>query len=80
MNVYKSLNEIIEYIDNHLDEKIDFDKLALMLGANSYTLQRIFSLLANVTLTDYIRKRRLSTAGEEYYYLKEVIIKWILNI
>ena len=74
MNVYKSLNEIIEYIETHLDEKIDFNKLALILGVNSYTLQRIFSLLANVTLTDYIRKRRLSTAGEELFLNKDKVI------
>ena len=67
MNVYASLNNITEYIDNHLEDKIDFGKLAMMLGVNSYTMQRIFSLLTNVTLTEYIRKRRLSCAGEELY-------------
>ena len=67
MNIYASLNKITEYIDHHLEEKIDYNKLALMLGVNSYTMQRIFSLLTNVTLTEYIRKRRLSVAGEELY-------------
>ncbi len=67
MNIYASLNKITEYIDHHLEEKIDYNKLAMMLGVNSYTMQRIFSLLTNVTLTEYIRKRRLSVAGEELY-------------
>ncbi|MBQ4583355.1 MAG: hypothetical protein IJA94_00455 [Bacilli bacterium] len=28
MNIYKSLNEIINYIEDHLEEKIDYKKLA----------------------------------------------------
>lgn len=67
MNIYKSLNEITEYIDSHLEEKIDYEVLARMLGVNSYTMQRIFSLLTNISLSDYIRKRRLSTSGEDLY-------------
>lgn len=63
MNIYKSLNEITEYIDKHLESKIDYKKLAKIIGTNTYTLQRIFSLLTNITLTEYIRKRRLSNAG-----------------
>jgi len=67
MNIYKALNELTEYIDNHLEEKIDYKKLARILGVNTYTMQRIFSLLTNITLADYIRKRRLSSAGEDLY-------------
>lgn len=63
MNIYKSLNGITEYIDKHLEDIIDYKVLAKMIGTNVYTLQRIFSLLTNITLTDYIRKRRLSNAG-----------------
>lgn len=74
MNTYKSLNQIIEYIENNLESKIDFNKLSQMLGVNSYTLQRIFPLLTSITLTDYIRKRRLSVAGEELYQNNEKII------
>ncbi len=67
MNIYKSLNEITEYIDSHLEEKIDYEILSRMLGVNSYTMQRIFSLLTNISLSDYIRKRRLSVSGEDLY-------------
>lgn len=67
MNIYEALNKMVEYIENHLEEKIEYDKLAYFLGVNSYTTQRIFSLLANISIADYIRKRRLSCAGEEIY-------------
>lgn len=63
MNIYKVLNEITEYIDNHLEDKINYEDLAKMMGVNSYTMQRIFSLLTSASLAEYIRKRRLTSAG-----------------
>lgn len=65
MNIYKALNEITLYIDEHLEEKIDYEKLAKILGVNSYTMQRLFSLITGYPLAEYIRKRRLSRAGED---------------
>lgn len=74
MNIYKGLNEITKYIENHIEEKIDYTKLARIIGTNSYTMQRIFALLTNVTLADYIRKRRLSLAAYDLYSKKENVL------
>lgn len=62
---FEYLNEMINYIEEHLTEKIDYKKLAKILGTSSYTMQRIFAFLTGITLTEYIRKRRLSNAAEE---------------
>ncbi len=70
MNIYKTLNEITEYIENHLEEDIDYNVLSKMMGVNSYTMQKIFSLLTNIPLSEYIRKRRLSNAGFDLYNSK----------
>ena len=67
MNIYKELNEIIEYIEEHLEEKIDTEKLARKIGINEYTFQRIFAIIADISLTEYIRNRRLTNAGQELY-------------
>lgn len=67
MNIYKSLNEITKYIDDNLEEKIDYEVLAKIIGVNSYTMQRIFSLIAGISISEYIRKRRLSNAGYDLY-------------
>ncbi len=74
MNIYKGLNEITKYIEEHIEEKIDYNKLARIIGTNSYTMQRIFALLTNSTLADYIRKRRLSLAAYDLYSKKIDII------
>lgn len=74
MNIYKSLNDITKYIDDNLEEEIDYNVLAKMLGVNVYTMKRMFSLIVGVTLSDYIRKRRLSNAGYDIYNNKMKVI------
>ena len=63
MNIYTELNKVIEYIENNLEENIEYQELSKILGVNEYTMQRLFSLLCNVSLAEYIRNRRLSNAG-----------------
>jgi len=63
MNIYQSLNEIINTIEEQLEEKIDYQALAKILGTTKPTLERLFSLLCGMTLSTYIRKRRLSLAA-----------------
>lgn len=65
MNYYEELNKVIEKIEENLKEKINYKDLAKIIGTSSYTLQRIFVFLTGITLTEYIRKRRLSRAAEE---------------
>lgn len=67
MNIYKCLNEITKYIDDNLEEKIDYEILTKFMGVNAYTMQRIFSLITGISLSEYIRKRRLSNAGFDLY-------------
>ena len=59
------LNELVQYIEKHLTEKLEYDKLARILAVNEYTLYRIFLFITNMSLTEYIRKRRLSMAAME---------------
>ena len=74
MNIYKELNSITKYIDDNLEEEISYDELSKFLGVNTYTLHRLFSMIAGLSLSEYIRKRRLSSAGYDLYEGKEKII------
>lgn len=71
---FEYLNEMIKYIENNLTEKIDYKYLAKLVGVSEYNLQRIFMFLTNISLSEYIRKRKLSKAYEE---LKNTDIKII---
>ncbi len=57
------LNALIKYIEENLTEKIEYKDLARILLVNEYTLHRIFYFVTNITLADYIRKRRLSMSA-----------------
>lgn len=59
------LNQMIEYIESNLDNEIDFDKLSKITNTNIFILERIFMFLTNMTINEYIKKRRLSKAFEE---------------
>lgn len=59
------LNKMIEYIENNLDGEIDFNELSNITNTNLFILERIFMFLTNMTITEYIKKRRLSKAFEE---------------
>lgn len=65
MNYCDNLNCVIDKIEENLTNKIEYKELAKIIGTSSYTLQRIFAFLTGITLTEYIRKRRLSKAAEE---------------
>jgi len=67
LNIYKCLNEITKYVDNNLEEEINYEVLAKFLGVNVYTTQRLFTMIAGISLSEYIRKRRLSNAGFDLY-------------
>lgn len=63
LNIYQTLNEITDYIDQHIEEKINYNALSKIMGVNSYTMQRIFSVIVGIPLSEYIRKRKLSCAA-----------------
>ena len=71
---YEYLNNMIQYIEKNLTENIEYRKLAKIVGVSEYNVQRIFMFLTNISLAEYIRKRRLSKAFEE---LKTTDIKVI---
>lgn len=71
---FEYLNQMVKYIEENLTRNIEYKKLAKIVGVSEYNLQRIFVFLTNMSLAEYIRKRRLSKAFEE---LKTTDIKII---
>ena len=62
---FDNLNKMIQYIENNLKNDIDINDLAKLVGVSSNSLQRIFSFLTEMSIVEYIKKRRLSKAFEE---------------
>lgn len=81
MNIYKNLNEIIEYIERNLENKIDYKIISQILGTNENTVKRVFPLLTNISISEYIRNRRLSKKSiPELEYYHDNITEFLIAI
>ena len=63
--VIAALNRLVEFVDDHLTEEIDIAGLAVGLGTTEYHLRRMFSSLAGMPLSEYIRRRRMTVAAAD---------------
>jgi AraC family transcriptional regulator len=63
--VLERLNQAMEHIECHLDQRIEVSELARIAVTSEYHFRRLFSALAGIPLSEYIRRRRLTIAGAE---------------
>lgn len=61
----ESIQKAIEYIEKNITEDITIDSIAKQANVSSFHFQRTFAILTEITVGDYIRRRRLTLAGEE---------------
>ncbi|MEV7658034.1 AraC family transcriptional regulator [Streptomyces anulatus] len=59
------LNDAMEHIEAHLGERIEAAELARIAMTSEYHFRRMFSALAGLPLSEYIRRRRMTVAGAE---------------
>lgn len=57
------LNSTINYIEDHLSDTVDYEELAKIACCSTYHFQRMFAYMAEVPLSEYIRRRRMSKAA-----------------
>lgn len=57
------LNESMEYLEAHLASEISYEEMARIACCSRYHFQRMFTYLAGTTLSEYIRRRRMSLAA-----------------
>jgi AraC family transcriptional regulator len=59
------LNRLVELVEERLGDDLDVASLARELGTTEYHLRRMFSSLAGMPLSEYIRRRRMSVAAAD---------------
>lgn len=57
------LNEAVHYIDEHLTDAIDYDQLGRIACCSGFHFQRMFTYMAGMPLSEYIRRRKMSLAA-----------------
>lgn len=65
MQMIKAFNETIRYIESELDGEIDERRVAVLSSYSYAMFSRLFSVLTNMTLSEYIRLRKLTKAAVE---------------
>lgn len=65
MEWIERLNASLNYIEEHLSEVIEIDDLAQIACCSSYHYQRMFTYIAGIPLSEYLRRRRMSIAAVE---------------
>ncbi|KEJ91981.1 AraC family transcriptional regulator [Synergistes jonesii] len=63
MNIIMAFNKTIDYIETVLDGEIDEEKITYLSGYSYPMFSRLFSMLTEMTLSEYIRNRRLTEAA-----------------
>ena len=58
------LNRAMDYVESHLEEP-DWQEAAGIACCSPYHFQRMFALLAGVSLSEYVRRRRMSRAAAD---------------
>lgn len=62
MNNLQLIEKVLYYIDEHICEELTYERLAEVFGYSSFHFHKIFSSVTKLSITEYIRKRRLTMA------------------
>ncbi len=65
MNWLNQMNYVMDYIEKNLESEIDMNVVAELSCYSVTTFQRMFSIICDISLSEYIRRRRLTLAAFE---------------
>lgn len=64
MNNLQLIEKVLYYIDGHIGEELTYEQLAAVFGYSSFHFHKLFSSVTELSVTEYIRKRRLTLAHQ----------------
>src|SRR5699024_1329947 len=65
MDTLKAYNSALSYIEEHLEDEISIETAAKIACCSEHHFRRMFSYLSGISLTEYIRRRKLTRAAED---------------
>ncbi len=63
MNWQEGMNKAVGYIEAHLCEEINMNRAAQIMGLSQLSFLRTFSILTDMSVHEYVRRRRLTQAA-----------------
>lgn len=68
------MNCALDYVEDHLISEIDMNIVAQKACCSSYNFQKVFSFITEMSLVEYIRRRKLTLAAFEIHNSKSKVI------
>lgn len=65
MDSISHMNKAMAYIEEKLTEELDYGQAAKLALCSEYHFKRMFTFLAGISLTEYVRRRRLTLAAAD---------------
>ena len=69
------IEAVIDYIEAHLDEKLDLEKASEAVHYSKYYLHRMFTNTVGMTIHDYVQRRQLTEAAKLLIFSAKPIIE-----
>ncbi|PST83651.1 AraC family transcriptional regulator [Pedobacter yulinensis] len=61
----KELNQVIDYIEDHIHDELTLEMISDYAGVSDYHFRTVFFHLSGLTLSEYIKNRKLSEANKD---------------
>ncbi|HGY2254731.1 TPA: helix-turn-helix domain-containing protein, partial [Klebsiella oxytoca] len=74
MNTGAFIHDLLDWIDNNLDSRLDIETVARRAGYSKWHLQRIFKEHTGYPLGEYIRAQKLQKSVERLAHSDEPIL------
>lgn len=74
MDWINGIQRALNYVEEHLTENIDYERVAKEAYSSEFHFSRMFGMLCGFSICDYVRSRRLALAGEELCSTNKKII------
>ncbi len=65
MELLESMNSVIEYVESHICDDITSEDIEKIVSHRIVDFNKVFLAITNLTINDYIRKRRLTLAAQD---------------
>lgn len=74
MDVLKGMNAAINYIEQHLESDINYQEVAKLTYFSEHHFKRLFAFIAGMSLSEYVRRRRLTLAAFDLKDSKKKVV------
>ena len=70
-----NISRIVDYIESHLEDKLDLDRIAQEAGYSKYHLHRMFTSIVGFAIHSYVQRRRLTEAVRLLIFTNQSIME-----